>query len=471
MADGINPIVPVGNTYTQKGMTLPEIMQMARSVQEYKQAQQMNPISLSTAQSESERSRTEANVASDTAQPRISSAKSIATKQGYEADKAGVDLKAHYSNVGKGLFGGFLTDPDFVNGNSEKMVAKLQGAKDFSTNVLGIPAEVANNSDQIIEMAKKDPKQAYEFIKTGVLQSGQSAAQTNLVTPRLENINNVPYSYTPAGNVAVPAGQGGQQNQTAQTTQAPQPIVEPSDMAKPIYSQNEKLPYPQRDLSKPFTPIQGEEADRTANQTYRQNLTNQQATLVPLKRNLSEVVQKASDILSEAGPEWTKAGWAGNARRFISKAAGGTDYTELSKDLANVQISSLTASGGSMDTVSGQALQRHANGDETYPPQTLIKIARREYGNVINTDLQTNGAQKAQLIYGDNNLGKFRKEWAKNADSKVFELMSLPGLIKDPTQREKMADEIIGFPVGSKQREVFMNKFNNIRKLSQTGTL
>ena len=348
------------------------------------------------------------------------------------------------------------------------MIKKLEADKKYLEDI-GIPTHDSKMHDNLIEMAKTDPKQAYQMIKTGVLQSGQNAAQTNLVTPRPESIGGVGYSYTPAGNEALPLGQGNQSAQPAQPAQ--QPIVQQEDLNKPVYSQKEALKYPQRDLSKPFTPILGEEIDRQANQKYRLNLVDQQAALVPYKRNVEEVVQKTSEILNQSGADWTKAGWGGNIRRFISKAAGGTDYTDLSKDLANVQLAALKSNGGDLGTDAGKSLISHANGDETYPPQTLIKIARRTYGDIINTDMQATASQKAAEKYGDNNLGKFRKEWSKNADSKVFEIMSLPQLIKDPTQRKKMADEIIGFPVGSKQREVFLNKYKNIQKLSQDGAL
>ena len=468
---GLDPSI-ISNLKTPTPMSLGDIMGLATNAQAYKQAQQINPIALKTAQSESEKSRTEADVSAGTAPSRISGAKSTASKLEIEAKKAGIDFNQHVSNAGAGLFGGFVTDPDFVQGNGPAMIKKIKGAQSYARDVLGLPDNVIQNSDHLIELAETDPQQAYQKIKNGVLQSGANAAQTNLVTPRPETIGGVGYSYTPAGNVAMPLGQGGNQPPAATTQQTVNNTVQAEDLTKPTYSQREPLKYPQRDLSKPFTPIQGEEVERTTNQNYRLGLVDKQSTLVPYKRNLEEVISSAGQLGIN---EWHKgAGFLGKAGKNISTFLGteqGQKYQELSKDLANVQIAALKANGGSMDTVAGQALQRTANGEDTYMPDVLIKIARRSYGDVINTDMQATGASKAAEKYGDNNLGKYRKEWAKNADSRVFELMSLPQLIKDPVQRKKMADEIIGFPVGSKQREVFLNKYRNIQKLSQDGAL
>ena len=101
MADGINAITPVGlNVNPPKGMTLPEMMSLAQGAQAYKQAQQMNPISLSTAQAESERARTEADVASGTAKPRIRSSEATAQTAETGANTAHLEnLIKHSTNA------------------------------------------------------------------------------------------------------------------------------------------------------------------------------------------------------------------------------------------------------------------------------------------------------------------------------------------------------------------------------------
>jgi hypothetical protein len=141
----------------------------------------------------------------------------------------------------------------------------------------------------------------------------------------------------------------------------------------------------------------------------------------------------------------------------------------LRKDLANVQIANIQAQGGSMDTVSGQHLQRMANGDETYPPEVLIGIARRTYADLTNLDMQATAAAKFAKKYGDSNLNTFKQQWSKNADSKVFEAMSIFENVKDPVKRKAEIDKLLGS--NPEQRQQFFQKYNNIKKLTETGEL
>jgi hypothetical protein len=85
-------------------------------------------------------------------------------------------------------------------------------------------------------------------------------------------------------------------------------------------------------------------------------------------------------------------------------------------------------------------------------------------------DKKANAAQKFVNQFGDNNMKKFQQEWQKNADSRVFELYNI---FNDPdmtqSEKEKARDKIL--PKDTKQRKLFQEKWNNIQKLEQTGSL
>jgi len=145
-------------------------------------------------------------------------------------------------------------------------------------------------------------------------------------------------------------------------------------------------------------------------------------------------------------------------------------YKQLSKDLANVQISNTLAKGGSLDTVNGQQLVKAANGDETFPPDVLINIANRAKADMTELDLKATAAQKFSQQFGDNNFKSFQQMWTKNADSKIFELYNIS---KDPdlNAKEKEAAKAKLFPKNEKERKVFIEKYLNIKKLEETGSL
>jgi hypothetical protein len=182
------------------------------------------------------------------------------------------------------------------------------------------------------------------------------------------------------------------------------------------------------------------------------------------KRNLDEVIKVATELNPES--IWS-SGALGTLNRKFSNFVGDPTYKQLSKDLANVAISNIQAVGGSLDTVAGQQLTRMANGDETYPPAVLLNIARRTYADLVNANMQAEGARKFK--YGDNNMDVFRQAWNNNADSKVFEAISIYENVQDPAQRKKLIDELLGS--NQKTREEFAKKYKNIKKLTETGEL
>ena len=89
---------------------------------------------------------------------------------------------------------------------------------------------------------------------------------------------------------------------------------------------------------------------------------------------------------------------------------------------------------------------------------------------MTNIDMQANAANKFSQAYGDNNMNAFKQMWAKNSDSRIFELYNVfndPDLSK--AEKEKARDQLL--PKDQKQRKIFQEKWNNIKKLEETGSL
>jgi hypothetical protein len=237
---------------------------------------------------------------------------------------------------------------------------------------------------------------------------------------------------------------------------------EAAALSKPV-----PLTYPVRNPSQPYAPAMGEAEDTTKNIAYRQGLTARQTDLTSSRRNIQEVIELATKIEKESVLPST--GPIGGLKRKFAELTGDPTYKQLSKDLANIQISNIRAQGGSLDTVGGQQLTRMASGDETYPPEVLIKIARRTDADSTNIDMQATAADRFAKKFGDNNLNAFKQMWSKNADSKVFEAMNIYRDAKDPAEAKKQIDELLG--KDTKQRKIFFQKYQNIQKLYENGAL
>lgn len=255
---------------------------------------------------------------------------------------------------------------------------------------------------------------------------------------------------------------------------APKTGVQPQDMSQPVKTDLSKpvpLSYPIRQAGQAYTALPQEEDERKVGTASKTALIARQSELPTSRRNVDEVIKKAMELEKQAiAPT---SGFMGSIERNLSTFLGteqGIRYKELSKDLANAAIANIKATGGSMDTVAGQQLQRMANGDETYPPKVLIEIARRTQADMTALDSKATAIKKFSDKFGDQNLKSFEQMWSKNADPKIFQAMNIfndPRMSKE--EKAKARDELLG--TDKNQLKIFNEQYNNVKKLEQTGTL
>ena len=182
------------------------------------------------------------------------------------------------------------------------------------------------------------------------------------------------------------------------------------------------------------------------------------------------MIEKARDL--EKSAYLPTSGILGATERGMSTFLGteqGIKYKELSKDLANAQIANITASGGSLNTDAGKQLVAMANGDVTYPPKVLIEIAQRTKADMAALDSKAVAIKKFADKFGDQNISAFNQMWSKNADPDIFQLKNI--FESDMSEKEK--SEARAKIVGSDpaKAKLLMEKWNNIKKLEQTGSL
>lgn len=426
MPFNIDPSISL-KVQTPQQYTLPQMLDIARGAQDYRQRQQLNPIELQ--------------------------------QQQLQLDNAKItNLNNHFTAIVQNT-ADLMADPDITVDkivNRAKEVNKSYGGDDRSLQQYLIGLPYGGDKKQL---------KAWLAMEQGKVLSAQSQLDklypAGILPGQIPNVEpeNQPSATQPQMNAP----------QTGATQ--PQAGVTQDQMNKPVYSQPEKLPYPVRNPNTPYLPFPTEKADQDQGFKTRDSLVARQSNLTTDRRNLLEAKQVAKELEKE---EWAQgAGVGGMVGRKISTFLGtemGIKYKQLSKDLANVQISNTLAKGGSLDTVAGQQLTRMANGDETYPPKVLLNIISRAQADMTELDKKANAAQKFASRFGDNNMKKFQQEWQKNADSRIFELYNI---FNDPdmsqSEKEKARDKIL--PKDAKQRKLFQEKWNNIQKLEETGSL
>ena len=305
----------------------------------------------------------------------------------------------------------------------------------------------------------------------GTLQpggAGQPAAIYNPITKTLEPVQYGNPQQPANPNVTAQPGMPGQMGMGQPNAPAQDPIAP-------------QLMFPVRQPGTNYAQLPNEATKTTEGGQYVSGLIDRKKNLVTDRRNLDEMLKQVEKVKEETPrvPGTNPVSNALNATiRKASVATADPQYQQLSKDIANMQISNLKAAGGSMDTVAGQQLQAHANGTEVYDPDVLLNIGRRAKADMKNLDLQTDAATKFIQRYGPNNMDTFKKIWGDNADSKLFEMMNHHEDKTMTSEQKKMKrDELIGITSdmsAEKKKELlkeFQDKNNVIQKLVNTGGL
>jgi hypothetical protein len=442
-------------------MSLPEMLNMARGAQAYQRESEVFPELV-------EQSR-------------------IATRTAKIGEvSAGENLSKTRADKVFSVAGGFINDPRIASGDRNKTVeAMLEIQKKAIAS--GVPeAQVVAILSPITATAAHNPAALPQMLANVIQAQIGATGQQQLQTPQIvtsggqqgifrggpATVTTLPLPGNAAPAPAAPVGvTPADMTAPIQPRPAAAPVAAPgaapTQMTQPDVG---KLPlaYPVRQAGTPFASLPQEETDRTAGSQYRNGLVQRQSELTTARRNLQEVVKTAQKLQEES--KLPETGPVGAVKRKFADIVGDPTYKQLSKDLANVQISNIKAVGGSLDTVGGQQLIRMASGDETFPPDVLLSIARRADADITNLDMMATGMQRHTQKFGDANAKRYQQMWSSNADSRIFEIMNIARDVKDVKKREELTNKLLG-GMDDNQRQNLFRQYNNLIKLTNTGDL
>jgi hypothetical protein len=449
-------------------ISIGDMLNIARGAQAYKQAEQINPLLLQEQRAILQQQEIAAQKASRVLEPDVAAKIAESKKSVLSAEQAGVDLKQHYSNVGRGLFGGFITDPDFVNGNSEVMIKKIEGAKDYAKNVLGVPDDVLSNADRIVEMAKSNPKQAYQYIKNGVLQSGQNAAQTAMVTPRLEVINGVPQQITPASGEVTPLQTQVPYQQTVTDLTGRTSIQNRSPRGEYIGTSE----YPTKPMAQPGQPGQqseflnipvGETKESLAVITGQRNEINKAARQVPIQQFNANQIIKLADITDTGVGAETLRNLGGGYAALPWTNNNATNYDKLGHYIAANSISLAQQAGLSTDA--GRSLQEQASGSTRFTKESLKSVARTNRALASGVDLLNRGIENSIQSTGNPFAARdFQNQWSQTVDVNALRLYD--GLKNNDQQVIRDVVKELG-GIKSKEYKTLLQRMDRMKQLIQ----
>lgn len=514
----IKPEIAMGIKQTDSMTNLSNLLNMANAAQQFQQLKQTNPLQLERMEMEIEQAR-KVNPLLVRQQTEAANQAEIGTQKN-ALELANKKYKAiadsQISMINNPTILAAEKDPASVNPEALVDLVKKNGLN--QAKALGIPEDKAMELLQpYLEVATKNPAGLRQFYKERHIQGLDDASRTSALSASGVDVT------TGAGGMKVQTGEFGpvkpgeiikgtsyvQQLGPGQTQtitkdatgkdvivvrdangtitgvmpmpnqpppQAPVPRGS-NTQAAPVATVSPNMPqmrYPKRDYNQPQTAIPPDEkvAYEDGIKTV-QSLRNGAAELTAAKNNLTNVIKTATGLQEGALPTAGVVGaWARNVRNW----AGDPTYKTLSKELANVQIAQIKSSGGSMDTVAGQQLSKYANGDETYPPEVLIKIANESFANIRNTEMQADAVDKFVRNHGEANIGTFKDLWRKNSDTKAFQIMNLEeekkGLDPKSSAYKKLefqAEALAG--TNSAKRQETIKKIKNLKSLAEKGEL
>jgi len=451
MADiTIDPRIPMG-VNPPKVMTLPELLNLARGAEEYRQAQQINPLLLQQQQAQTGVARTQEMAATE-------------------------NLSKSRADRVFGIVGGFMNDPRIASGDRQKTVEAMLEIRRKAISS-GVPeAQVEAILSPITATAAHNPQALPQMI-TNVIQSQLGPqGQQGLQTPELTTQAGAPAAFRRGPGTLTPVPTLGAPQPPAPAPQGvtPEMMVAPMGQQAAPVAAPQAVPtdpgYPLRFPPRPIGDIRpaaaGEEAAATAGNAYLTNMMTAQGEVPKAIRNVSEVIRGAEELSKTVN---FQTGKPADIERAVRTFFGEDQYKQLSKDIANAQIALMRSTGGDLTTDAGKALVARATGDETYPPQVLLSIARRLNGELTKVDMEARGAQKAATLFGNANLPAFQQAWNSNADLRVFEAISIVNNLKDPQKQKSALDKIL--PTNAEELADFQQKYRNIKKLTETGTL
>ena len=454
MAINIKPDISL-SAKPPAAMTLPEMIGLARGAQAYQREREIFPELVQQAKTQTQQSQ-------------------------FSLDK---DQTA----VGMAILGGRRNDPRINSGDATQAVEAMNEIR-AEALASGLPQEKV---DVLLRMgfmiAEKNPAKLGQFINNVIQKGIGPTGQQGLQTPKVVTISGQPGLFTEgSGTVTtLPLPSAAPQTAPAGVTPADmtapiqtKPVTAPAAGSAPVVAPTSQmmqpdtgrlpLTYPVRQAGVPFAALPQEETDRTVGSQYRNGLVQRQSELTLARENLRGVIKGAEAIKADA--LFPETGLSGKIKRTYSELVGDPQYKQLSKDLANLQIANIKAMGGSLDTVAGQQLTREASGDETYPPDVLLSIARRTDGQMTNVDMMATGMQRHTEKFGDANANRFRQMWSSNADSRIFELMNVMRDVKDPKKVKELRDKLLSDMDETQIKDLY-RKYNNLVKLTKTGDL
>lgn len=462
----------------QPQMSLGDMLNLARGAQAYQQAQQLNPVQLEQARLQQQKLAQELSQAQKMNPVELEKAQQELQQKKMTTEKQGSELKGYYTDQARKAYGGLLTDPDFDPRapNPEGMKIKLEEAKDYLKNVVGLPEHDSNMHSKLLKHIEDHgvvgAQRVIQTIANGV-QQGQT-----LQTQGAELNANPQYVNT--GQYTVPVYtspyQGGGVGRTPALKQqlAPGSIesidIDPITNAKVIVTKDANgqiintRPAGQQNQMSGFTSLPPGETKESFDQA-KQMVTNASNTSLPAQNsifNSNKIVDLAdkaftgvgADVLSKLGGGYAALPWTADA----------TSNMQILGHQMALETANLAAQSG-LGTDNARALAAQMAGTTNWTPDAIKATARMNRALSTGTLLFNKGVDAAVKANNGSPFAarEFQKQWG-NTPNLVPTLQFIDAVKNnDKDEIRQIVDSVGG--VGSKGYTQLLEHAQGIKSL------
>ncbi len=235
-----------------------------------------------------------------------------------------------------------------------------------------------------------------------------------------------------------------------------------------------RLPYPKRSVDQPYTPQPTEEKDQTSGYTFRDNLVNAQSNLATKRRNVEEVINQANKISeSLVVPNFlAQFGFPkGGTPEKMERAVRQFFGSEQYDLLAKNLARMAIDNSQTMGNVGGTV----AGLDMTAVANGTIKVTP----DVLVKIARTVQADQRNIDMQASGAQQFSQKFgdnnmkafqqAWNANSKDTRIFEAMSIMESETDLKKMDDKFKALFPSEKKRKTILKQYKNLKSMAATG--
>jgi len=431
------------NQPAPKQQTLGDLVNMASGIQNYQQAQQLNPVQLENAQNVLQQNKLALEKAQtlnpmdiETAKlaleqrralqnPEIESGKAKSEREVYET-------KQKYATHLNDAMTAMLQSQSLEKRDLPSFIKHVREQRERLIDQ-GMPVHVAETQfNKLIDAAQT---KGLDFVEqtlqnTQKSQLGASERQ-GLITPQVTEINGVKYFVNPTTQKLTPVGGGQTAPSAPQMSQAPQM---PQGQSPRLVQEDPQMTVP------PGVQIPQLNQQQKAAYENGQTLKNASAGIAKNSQDALQTIRKVEQFADKAS-----GSAPGQALRTSGKYLfGDANYDELLKNIARMQMDNATAMGTSTD--SARQTAEIASGSADITEKALRDIIARAKADATGAIKFESGLKsyigKRGDYNGNINANKFKEAWIANYDPRLLMVQNINESNLPKEEKQKMLKEI-----------------------------